>query len=156
MVARRIPTLSLLVAGASAAALIAAAACSDSSNMVTGPTGTGTADVNVTGTWNGTFHSEAAGCSSVPVTATLTQHGTAVTGSVITSHCGLSSGYMKATISGRQLTGTIGMMGCTGGTVSGTVTADAKQIAFTMEDLKKPLVTGDQIVAPGGDVSLSK
>jgi hypothetical protein len=48
------------------------------------------------------------------------------------------------------------MQGCTGGAVSGTVSADGSRIAFSMDDLKKPLITGDQVIAPGGDVTLTK
>jgi hypothetical protein len=154
MLSRRTSNLSLLLAAAAVACVMASAACNDSSNMVTGPTGT--AAVDVTGTWTGTFHSEAAGCSSVPVTATLTQRGNLVTGSVIMASCGVSSGHMNGVLSGRQLSGSIGMQGCTGGTVAGTVNTNATQITFSLEDLRKPLVTGDQIVAPGGNVTLSK
>jgi hypothetical protein len=88
------------------------------------------------------------------MTANLTQTGARVTGTVITPSCGLSSGYLKATIEGNQLTGTIGMMGCTGGAVNGTVSANS--IVFSMGDLTKPLVTGDQVISPGGDATLAK
>ncbi|HEX4439821.1 MAG TPA: hypothetical protein VH854_07100 [Thermoanaerobaculia bacterium] len=149
MLARRKLVLSLLIAGA---VLVTSAACTDSSNTVAGPASM--ASVNVSGTWTGTFHSGSGGCSAAPMTATLTQTGARVTGTVITPNCGLSSGYLKATIDGNQLTGTIGMMGCTGGAVNGTVSAS--QIAFSMGDLTKPLVTGDKVISPGGDASLSK
>ena len=153
MVSRRASMLSLVLAAGLVAGLIGAAACNDSSNMVTAPAGP--SSVNVSGTWTGTF-SSAAGCSAVPMTATLTQTGNRVTGTVITSNCGLSSGYLKASLDGHQLTGTIGMMGCTGGAVNGTVNANSSQIAFSMGDLTKPLVTGDQVIAPGGDATLTK
>lgn len=152
MLARRKPVLSLLIAGAAAASLIAVAACNDSSNNVAGPASM--ASVNVTGTWTGTFRAGSGACSAAPMTANLTQTGNRVTGTVITPNCGLSSGYLKATIDGNQLTGTIGMMGCTGGAVNGTVSAS--QIAFSMGDLTKPLVTGDKVISPGGDATLSK
>ena len=154
MLARRKPILSLLIAGAAAASLIAVAACKDSSNNVAGPAVM--TSVNVTGTWFGTFRAGTSGCPAAPMTATLTQTGARVTGTVVTPNCGLSSGYLKATIDGNQLSGTIGMMGCTGGAVNGTVSADGKQIAFSMGDLTKPLVTGDTVIAPGGDVTLTK
>ena len=44
------------------------------------------------------------------------------------------------------------MMGCTGGAVSGTMTSTGLQ--FTVGEFKKPLVTGDRPVYPGGTVSL--
>jgi hypothetical protein len=153
MLTRRLPILTL-AAGVAAAALVASAACKDSSNTVSGPATM--ASFNLSGTWSGTFRAGTAGCSAAPMTATLTQTGNRVTGTVVTPSCGLSSGYLKATIDGHQLNGTIGMMGCTGGAVNGTVSADASQISFTMGDLTKPLVTGDQVLAPGGDATLAK
>jgi len=154
MLARHIRIRSLVAAGAAAAVLVVSAACNNSSNTVAGPTAM--ASVNVSGTWTGTFSSGTGACSAVPMTATLTQTGNRVTGVVVTTKCGLSSGYLKASIDGHQLNGTIGMMGCTGGAVNGTVSANASQIAFSMGDLTKPLVTGDQVIAPGGDATLTK
>jgi hypothetical protein len=152
MITPRLP-LRHVLAGVAAAVLVASAACNDSSYTVTGPTAA--ASVNVTGTWTGTFRSGSGACSAAPMTATLTQTGNRVTGTVITPSCGLSSGYLKATIvDGNQLTGTIGMMGCTGGAVNGTVSASS--IVFSMGDLTKPLVTGDQVISPGGDATLAK
>ena len=155
MPSRRTSNLSLPLAGALAAGLIAASACNDSSNMVTSP-GMGAAAVNVSGTWTGTFHSGVPGCSAVPVVANLTQTGDKVTGSVVTTSCGLSSGHMNGMLTGHSLTGSMGMQGCTGGALSGSVNVAGNQISFSMDDLKKPLVTGDQVVAPGGDITLTK
>jgi hypothetical protein len=149
------PSTLLLSAVVLAAGVIAGAACNDSSNMVTGPTG-GAAAANIAGSWSGTFHSGAAGCSAVPVAITFSQSGSEVSGNFTTSGCGLTSGHFHGTVTARQLTGAVGMQGCTGGAVSGTISADGRQIDFSMDDLKKPLVTGDQVVAPGGDVTLSK
>ena len=156
MLSRRISNLSLLFAAAVAACAFASAGCNGSDEVTGVGSGAGMASVDVTGTWNGTFQSGVAGCSSVPMRATLAQSGNKVTGSVATSTCGLTGGHFSGTITGTQLTGSVGMQGCTGGAVAGTVSADAKEIRFTMDDLKKPLVTGDQVVAPGGDVTLRK
>ena len=156
MPSRRTSNLSLPLAGLLAAALIAASACNDSSNMVTSPGSGTTAAVNVSGTWTGTFHSGVPGCSAVPVVARLTQSGDKVTGSVTTTSCGLSSGHLNVVLTGYQLSGSVGMQGCTGGAVAGSVNASGTRIAFSMDDLKKPLVTGDQVIAPGGDVTLTK
>jgi hypothetical protein len=154
MLARRSSNLSLLLAAGLAAGLVTASACNESSNMVTGPTGT--ASVNITGTWSGTFRSGAAGCSAVPMTATFSQSGSQVSGNVMATTCGLTGGHFHGTLTGLQLTGAVGMQGCTGGAVSGSVSADGKSISISIDDLKKPLVTGDQVVAPGGDVTLAK
>jgi len=156
MLSRRISSLSLLFAAAVAACVIASAACNGSNDVTGVGGGTGMASVDVTGTWGGTFQSAIAGCSAAPVVANFVQNGNKVTGSVMATSCGLTSGRFSGTITGTQLTGSVGMQGCTGGAVSGTVTADAKEIRFTMDDLKKPLVTGDQVIAPGGDVTLRK
>jgi hypothetical protein len=154
MLTRRYSIRNLVAAGAAAALVTAASACHETSATITGPGGT--ASVNLSGTWTGTFHAGTAGCSAAPMTANLTQTGSRVTGTVITPSCGLSSGYLKATVEGHQLYGTIGMMGCTGGAVNGTVSANGAQLTFTMGDLTKPLVTGDQVLAPGGDATLTK
>lgn len=155
MFARRKPTLSLLVAGAVAAALIAAGGCKDSSDTMTGPA-MASAAVNITGSWNGTFHSGSAGCSTVPMSITFSQNGNAIAGNFTTPSCGLANGHFHGILTGRDLTGQVEMQGCTGGAVAGSVSADGRSIAFSMDDLKKPLVTGDQVVAPGGDGTLSK
>ena len=154
MLSRPASKSSLLLAGGLAAALIAASACNDSSNMVTGPTVA--AGANITGTWSGTFHSGAAGCSAVPMVASFSQNGNEVSGNVMATSCGLTGGHFHGTMTGLQLTGAVGMQGCTGGAVSGTVSSDGRSISLSMDDLKKPLVTGDQVIAPGGDVTLAK
>lgn len=157
MLSRRTSNLSLLLAAAVVAAASVSIACNDSSDTVTGVGGgAGMAAVNITGTWGGTFHSGAPGCSAVPMVATFSQMGNRVTGNVMATSCGLTGGHFSGTVTGTQLTGNVGMQGCTGGAVSGTIAANGSQISFSMDDLKKPLVTGDQVVAPGGDVTLSK
>jgi hypothetical protein len=157
MLGRRNSNVSLLLAAAVAAVGMVSAACNESSNDVTGVGGgAGMAAVNITGTWSGTFRSGAPGCSAVPMVATFSQSGDKVTGNVMATSCGLTGGHFNGTMTGTQLTGNVGMQGCTGGAVSGTVAANGSSISFSMDDLKKPLVTGDQVVAPGGDVTLSR
>lgn len=143
-----------LAAAASAAvvALVASAGCNDS-NAVTspGPMATG---ANVAGTWTGDFQSDdPAMCSGSSATASLTQQGNVVTGSFTATGCGIE-GTFRGTVDGHYLTGSVNMMGCTGGAVSATVTSSGLQM--TVAEFKKPLVTGDLPVYPGGSVSFSR
>ena len=140
------------VACAAVVALMASAGCNDS-NAVTspGPMATG---ANVAGTWTGDFQSDdPAMCSGSSATASLTQQGNVVTGSFTATGCGIE-GTFRGTVDGNYLTGSVNMMGCTGGAVSGTITSSGLQM--TVAEFKKPLVTGDRPVYPGGSVSFSR
>ncbi len=137
---------------AACAAAITSAGCNDS-NAVTspGPMATGT---NVAGTWTGDFQSDSPTlCSGSAATASFMQDGTVVTGSFQAAGCGIE-GTFRGTVEGTQLTGSVNMMGCTGGAVSGAMT-DAG-LRFTVDEFKKPLVTGDRPVYPGGTVNLAR
>ena len=140
------------LAALACAAVMASTGCNDS-NDVTSPGGMGTA-TNVAGTWMGDFQSDSPSlCSGSAATASFTQSGTRVTGSFQATGCGID-GTFKGTVDGTHLTGSVNMMGCTGGAVSGTMTAAGMQ--FTVGEFKKPLVTGDNPVYPGGTVSFSR
>jgi hypothetical protein len=140
------------LAALACAATMASLGCNNS-NDVTSPGGMGTA-TNVAGTWTGDFQSDSPSmCSGSAATASLTQNGTHVTGSFQALGCGID-GTFKGTVDGTHLTGSVNMMGCTGGAVSGTMTATGLQ--FTIGDFKKPLVTGDRPVYPGGTVSFRR
>ena len=76
------------------------------------------AAANVAGTWTGTFQSDSSACASSQITATFQQSGAQVTGTLSGTSCG-SSGAFKGTVSGNQLTGSIEMLGCSGGAVIG-------------------------------------
>lgn len=133
-------------------ALMASAGCNDS-NAVTspGPMATG---ANVAGTWNGDFQSDSpAMCSGSAATASFTQTGNVVSGSFQATGCGIN-GAFRGQVDGTHLTGSVNMMGCTGGAVSGTVTNAG--LTITVEEFKKPLVTGDRPVYPGGTASFSR
>ena len=140
------------LAAAACVSAIATAGCNDSNTMTApGPMTTG---ANVAGTWAGEFQSDSpALCSGSAATASFTQNGTVVTGSFQATGCGIN-GTFKGTVDGTYLTGSVNMMGCTGGAVSGTMTSTGLQ--FTIGEFKKPLVTGDRPVYPGGTVTFSR
>jgi len=139
-----------LAAVACAAAI--SAGC-NGSNDVTSPGGMGTA-TNVAGTWTGDFQSDSpAMCNGSAATASLTQNGANVMGSFQALGCGIN-GTFKGTVDGAYLTGTVNMMGCTGGAVGGTITSAG--LRLTVGDFKKPLVTGDTPVYPGGTATFSR
>jgi len=153
MLSRRNWKLSLPLAGVLAVGLIAAFACNDSSNMVTGPSVDVAPAGDVTGAWSGTFHSDGA-CSSVPITASFAQSGSAVTGHIATSGCGLD-GHFEGTLHGNIFSGTVKMMGCTGGTVSGSFSSSGLDFQVG-EMVKSPTVGVDGIVSPGGNVTMHR
>jgi hypothetical protein len=140
----------ILTGLAAAAALAVAFGCSDS-NSVAGPNLQPSA--NVAGTWVGTFQPDSTACSDSTASATFQQNGSRITGQFSTASCG-PPGVFRGTISGNLLTGAIAMRGCTGGAVSGTVSESG--LSLTIGDFRKPLVTGDLIVMPGGTVSLTR
>ena len=141
-----------ILTGLAAAAVLALAfGCSDS-NSVTGPN-VNSPSANVAGTWVGTFQPDSTACSGSTASATFQQNGSRITGQFSTASCG-PTGAFRGTLSGRLLTGAIAMRGCTGGAVSGTVSESG--LSLTIGDFRKPLVTGDLIVRPGGTVSLTR
>jgi hypothetical protein len=141
----------ILTGLAAAAALVVAFGCSDS-NSVTGPD-VGSPSANIAGAWVGTFRPDSAACTGSSASASFQQNGSRITGQFSTASCG-PTGVVRGTLSGNLLTGAIAMAGCTGGAVSGTVSESS--LSLTIGDLRKPLVTGDQIVMPGGTVSLTR
>ncbi len=141
---------SLLAALATISAL--AVFCGKDSNMVSAPASSSTA--SVAGTWSGAFASSTPACAGAPMTATLAQNGSQVTGNVTSpASCGLR-GNFKATMSGSMLTGNINMEGCLGGGVSGQLQNGVLSLAIG--DFYRPLVTGDQVIIEGGSASLQK
>ena len=141
-----------LLAAVTCCAALGLAGCNDS-NDVASP-GPMVATTDVAGTWTGEFHSDSpALCSGSDATASLSQQGSRVTGSFKALGCGID-GAFHGSVEGVHLSGTVDMMGCTGGAVSGTMTDAGLRI--TVGDFKKVLVTGDRDVYPGGTVTFSR
>jgi len=147
-------SLPRLAASLALAAAVSALACSDS-KMVTSP-GTGNVSTNsasVAGTWSGSYSAFETACGGSSAIATFQQTGTAVTGSITTADCGVSGSFV-GTMEGNTLMGALHLPGCTGGGVSGTLSASG--LALSIGDMTKPLVTGDRVLMSGGSVSLHR
>jgi hypothetical protein len=149
---RRVMLTGLAVAAAAAVALLSAA-CKDS-NSITAPAATSpSAAVNVAGTWTGSFESYSTTGATSSASATFQQNGSDVTGTLAADSCGIR-GAFRGTVSGKQLTGRLGMRGCLGGAVSGTVSESG--LSLTIGDFTKPVLTGDTILMYGGAASLHR
>ena len=132
--------------------LFGTAFCGKDSNTVTAPVSAAPM-ANVAGTWSGSFASTDRRCPAGPMTVTLSQHGSLVTGDFVTTACG-PHGFFKATLSGESMTGNIDMGGCTGGGVLGEVHGNA--LSLSIGDFYKPLVTENQVLMEGGRATLSR
>ncbi len=145
----------VVVTGLSAVVVLAltALSCGKDSNSVTGPSaGSSPTAMSVSGTWTGTYQSDAA-CTDSAATATFQQSGSTVTGTVTAGGCGVH-GTFRGSVKGSTLTGAVAMVGCTGGAASGSVSASG--LSMSLDDFRKPLVTGDQVVIPGGTLTLRR
>jgi hypothetical protein len=147
--------LSSTLAGLLVACALLSLGC-DSANSLTGPSNappTGAA-ARIDGAWTGSFVSnDPNGCGSSSATAVLRQNGATVTGNVSTSSCGVT-GLFKGTVQGNQVSGAVEMLGCLGGSASGTLEGD--QLVLSISDLTKPLLTGDETVMYGGVVTFRR
>lgn len=130
--------------------LALAAACSDSNN-VSAPAMV--AATRVAGAWTGTYRSDSTTCPSAPVTLTLVQTGADVTGTFRGSACG-PNGIFTGRVEGSRLTGSIEMLGCSGGGVNGQVSASG--LALQVGDLYRPIVSGSTVVMAGGSADLNR
>ncbi|HTY40882.1 MAG TPA: hypothetical protein VMH79_03305 [Thermoanaerobaculia bacterium] len=129
-----------------------AVSCSKDSNTVAGPAGGPVMAANVAGTWTGVYRPDStAPCAGSTMTIRLQQSGTTVNGTV-SSNC--VNGAFHGQVSGSQLTGNVDMVGCTGGAFMGNV--QGTTLAVSIGDFYKPLVTEGQVVAPGGNATLSR
>jgi hypothetical protein len=136
------------------AAAVSVLACSDS-KMVTSPA-TGNVSTNsasVAGTWSGSYAAFESNCGGSSAIATFQQTGATVTGSIKTADCGVSGSFV-GTMEGNTLMGALHLEGCTGGGVSGTLSASG--LALSIGDMTKPLVTGDRVLMSGGSVTLHR
>jgi hypothetical protein len=148
---------SVLIGVAVAALAIAAFGCSDSNNNVTSPP-MGNSSVNVSGDWTGTYRSDTPSlCAGSPASASFTQQGTRVMGAFSASACGIN-GSFHGGVSGNTLTGKVDISGCTGGSVTGTITESGIQLQVSEfhKDLSAGSPHGPADVMAGGNVSLSR
>ena len=129
-----------------------ALACGKDSNTMSGPV-VATTSANLAGTWTGTYASDTPTCPNTPMSITLSQDGTRVTGIFTTNSCG-PHGFFNATLSGNTLTGRVEMLGCTGGSVSGQLNGNALSLA--VGDFYRPLVTENEVLFQGGAVELRR
>jgi hypothetical protein len=130
-----------------------AVSCGKDSNSVAAPTNSVNA-MSVAGTWSGTYTSNSTSCAAAPMTITIQQNGSTLTGQVTTMGgvlCGPHGG-LKGTISGNMVTGNIDMQGCTGGGISGQVSNGV--FSLSIGDFYKTLVTAPNVVMQGGVVTL--
>ncbi len=111
------------------------------------------ASVNIAGAWTGSIRQSSGNCSGSPVSATLEQHGSEVSGLISADDCGIRGGFF-GTLSGKSLSGSVEMSGCTGGRVLGTATGS--QLTISIGDFWQPATSGDDVVLPGGEASLQR
>jgi hypothetical protein len=123
------------------------------SDAVTSPSPSMPANVDVAGNWTGSIESNAGSCSGSPVMATFEQHGSEVSGLVAADACGIRGGFF-GTLSGNTLSGSVEMSGCKGGRVIGT--ASGSRLTLSIGDFWQPATSGDDVVLPGGEVSLRR
>ena len=136
------------IASIAAAASILLAACSDS-NDVAGPGPVGM-NVDLSGDWNGHYLSNTPSlCSNSAATASWQQTGNQVRGAFKVAGCGID-GTFVGTVDGNRITGTVGMLGCTGGGTNGRL--ENGQLSLTISDFRKDLIAGDTEVLAGGTV----
>jgi len=125
--------------------------CGKDSNTVAGPANLNA--MSVAGAWSGTYSSDSTSCAPGPMTITIVQNGSKLTGDVSTPNLCAPHGVLKATISGDMVTGNIDMVGCTGGAISGQVRGGV--LTLGIGDFYKPLVT-NQRVMQGGAATLQR
>jgi hypothetical protein len=142
----------VLVASLAAVVSILAAACNDSNDVAgPGPVGVG---ADLSGNWSGQYDSNVPSlCTGGEASASLTQNGNGVRGVFKASGCGISGG-LRGTVSGQTVTGSVEMIGCTGGAFNGRL--ENGTLTISIGDFRKELVTGDAEVFPGGQVRLQR
>ena len=140
------------------AALVALAAstllvgCNDS-NDVAGPGPVGVV-ADVSGNWSGQYASNIPSfCTNGAASATFNQTGSEVRGWFRAPGCQIEGAFL-GTVSGDVLTGTVSMVGCTGGGVSGRL--ESGSLSLVVGDFHKDLISGDQELMPGGQVRLQR
>jgi hypothetical protein len=148
---------SVLIGVAAAVLAVAAFACSDSNNNVTSPP-MGNSNADISGDWTGTYRSDTPTlCAGSPASASFSQQGTRVMGAFSASACGIN-GSFHGGVNGNTLTGRVDIRGCTGGTVTGTITNTGIQLQVSEfhKDLSQGSPHGPADVMAGGSVSLTR
>ena len=127
-----------------------AVSCGKDSNTVASPNTLSA--MSVAGTWSGTYSSNSTSCAAAPMTITIQQSGSTLTGQVVAEGTCAPHGGLKGSISGNMVIGNIDMQGCTGGGVSGQVSNGVLTLA--VGDFYRPLVTEQQVLMQGGAATL--
>jgi len=128
----------------------AVSSCGKDSNTVASPNTLSA--TRVAGTWSGTYSSNSTSCAAAPMTITIQQNGSTLTGQVVSQSSCAPSGGLKGSVSGNMVTGNIDMQGCTGGGISGNVNNGVLSLA--VGDFYRPLVTEQQVLMQGGAATL--
>ena len=148
---------SVLIGVAVAVLAIAAFACSDSNNVTSPPMGS-TNVANVSGDWTGTYSSDTPSlCAGSAASASFSQQGTRVMGAFSATGCGIN-GSFHGNVNGNMITGKVDVIGCTGGAVTGTITASGIQfqVGEFHKDDSQGSPNGPRDVMAGGRVNLSR
>ena len=131
-----------------------ALACQNSETVTGPPNSVAAPSGSVTGSWSGTYQSDdMASCGRSSASATFEQIGATITGSLVTSSCGVG-GRFVGTLQGNTLYGKVEQAGCVGGEVSGTI--NGSELTLAVSDLTKPLITFDNVILAGGVVILRR
>ena len=128
-----------------------AISCGKDSNTVASP-GNSLNAMRVAGTWAGSYTSNSTSCAATPMTITIQQNGSRLTGQVVSESACAPHGALHGNVSGNMVTGNIDMQGCTGGGVSGQVSNGVLSLA--VGDFYRPLVTEQQVLMQGGAATL--
>ncbi|HKD17245.1 MAG TPA: hypothetical protein VKG23_05190 [Thermoanaerobaculia bacterium] len=127
-----------------------AVSCGKDSNTVASPNTLSA--MSVAGTWSGTYSSNSTSCAAAPMTITIQQSGSSLSGQVTATSSCAPHGALQGNISGNMVTGAIHMQGCTGGGISGQVSNGVLTLA--VGDFYRPLVTNQQVLMQGGAATL--
>ena len=144
----RLSTRNRVAIASIAAAASILLACGDS-NDVAGPGPVGV-QADLSGNWSGQYNSNTPSlCSNAMATASWQQTGNQVRGAFKVAGCGID-GTFVGTVAGNRVTGSVGMLGCTGGGTNGQL--ENGQLSLTISDFRKELIAGDAEVLAGGTV----
>src|SRR4029450_4077394 len=115
-------------AGAALALILLGLSCNGSDAVSNPSPAMPAATVNIAGTWAGGIRERSGNCWGRPVSATLEQHGSEVSGLISADACGIRGGFF-GTLSGNSLSGSVESSGCTGGRGLGRATGGALTVS---------------------------